>query len=194
MGLGRREVLRRLVGTLGAGFTLPALDPSHPMHAHLADYARVDVADAQASAGGEPEFLDAHQMETLAALAEQILPGSTAAQVAPFVDRLLAVDTPENQRCFVDALAALDHESVARHQSPWTALAAAQAVDLLTAASTTTRAVPHQPPTLRDRFDHVKGWIVGAYYSSEIGMRELGFTGNVFFETFPGCEHPEGHD
>lgn len=39
----------------------------------------------------------------------------------------------------------------------------------------------------------MKGWVVGAYYSSEVGMRELGWTGDVMFESFPGCEHPGGH-
>ena len=35
------------------------------------------------------------------------------------------------------------------------------------------------------------GWmfISGAYYSSEPGMRELGWTGNVMHEKFAGCEH-----
>ena len=53
--------------------------------------------------------------------------------------------------------------------------------------------LPKRPPTTRDRFDELKGWIAGAYYSSEIGMRELGWTGQVFFASFPGCEHPGGH-
>jgi len=25
-------------------------------------------------------------------------------------------------------------------------------------------------------------------------MRELGFTGRTFFEGFPGCTHPDGHE
>lgn len=69
----------------------------------------------------------------------------------------------------------------------------AEGLELLTQASTDKAAVAPVPPTLRDRFEHLKGWIVGAYYSSEIGMRELGWTGNVFFASFPGCEHPGGH-
>ncbi len=43
------------------------------------------------------------------------------------------------------------------------------------------------------RREHLKGWIVGAYYSSEIGMRELGWIGNGFFPAFPGCDHAAGH-
>jgi len=175
-GPGRREVLQRLVATLGAGFTLPSLAAGHPMRRHLRDHAKVAAAEARASAGSRPEFLDVGQLETLVQLAERIVPGSTGAEVPPFIDQLLAVDTPDNQRAFLNALRAL-----------------AGPVERLAQASTERPAVAPQPPTLRDHFEHLKGWIVGAYYSSEIGMRELGWTGNVFYAGFPGCPHPGGH-
>lgn len=192
--MDRREVLQRLMGALGAGFAMPALAATHPMTQHLKDHARVAAADARASAGAKPEFLDAHQLETLVSLAERILPGSTGAKVAPFIDQLLSVDTKDNQHGFLSALGALEDESIARYQRPWKALGGAQQVELLTSASTGKPSPePKEPQTLRDRFEHLKGWIVGAYYSSEIGMRELGWTGDVFFEGFPGCQHPGGH-
>lgn len=49
------------------------------------------------------------------------------------------------------------------------------------------------PLTLRDHFDHLKGWVVSAYYSSEAGLRDLGYTGPHFAESFPGCTHEDGH-
>ena len=52
---------------------------------------------------------------------------------------------------------------------------------------------PEPAITIRDQFDHLKGWISGAYYSSEMGMRELGWNGNVFFEKFTGCQHGGSH-
>ena len=116
------------------------------------------------------------------------------------------MDTQDNQRQFLNALGGIEGESIARYAHPWRSLTGDQQVALLTAASTAAptpkdataaSAAPAGAPapllTLRDRFDHLKGWIVGAYYSSEIGMRELGWTGNTFFPTFPGCEHPNGH-
>src|SRR5437868_121376 len=42
-------------------------------------------------------------------------------------------------------------------------------------------------------FNDLKDWISGAYYSSEIGMRELGWTPERVFSTFPGCSHADGH-
>jgi len=46
---------------------------------------------------------------------------------------------------------------------------------------------------LLEHFENLKGWDSGAYYSSEAGMSELGWTGEYVFASFPGCEHPEGH-
>src|SRR5688572_7118753 len=133
-GRGRREVLQGLVGGVGAGFAIPALAGAHPMQGHLSDHAKVAAADAKAGASPKPAFLDAHQLATLASLAEAIVPGSTRADVAPFVDQLLAVDTRDHQRDFLNALGAIEGESMARFTHPWKALSGPQQVELLTAA------------------------------------------------------------
>ena len=204
-GFGRRQILQGLVSGVGAGLAIPGLASAHPIQQHLKDQARVATADAKASApGAKPVFLDQHQFDTLASLAELIVPGSAKANVAGFVDQLLAVDTQDAQRAFLNALGVFEGESIARYGHPWKALTEAQQIELLTAASTAqssrqphNRRVVSPPPsgplTLRDQFDDLKGWIAGAYYSSEIGLRELGYTGNMFFASFPGCEHPGGH-
>jgi len=46
---------------------------------------------------------------------------------------------------------------------------------------------------LRDHFENMKGWVVGTYYTSEVGMRELGWTGDFYFDHVPGCQHSEEH-
>jgi hypothetical protein len=205
---GRREVLQVLMGSMGAGLAIPALAEAHPMQGHLKDTAKVAAAETRASAQSGPAFLDAHQMATLVSLAEVIVPGSTRAGVAPFIDPLLAVDTPAHQRDFLGALGAIEGESIARFGHPWKSLAEPQQTELLTAAfaqapsrkdgtadptSRSSAAASLTPFNLRDHADAVKGWIVGAYYSSEIGLRELGYTGEMFFASFPGCQHPGGH-
>jgi hypothetical protein len=47
--------------------------------------------------------------------------------------------------------------------------------------------------TLRDHFENIKGWVSGAFYSSEFGMKELGWTGQVAWDGLPGCTNPDGH-
>ena len=219
LAVGRRALLQTLVGGAGLGLALPSLGESHPMHEHLHDQARVSAADAKAkTAAWKPAFLDAHQVETVTILAEQIVPGSTKAKSAQFIDALLSVDTEQRQRRFLQALGAFEGMAIAHAQKPWKSLTEADRTTLLTKASTAEPGTPRPadragaaacarpasaagagtpPPepavTIRDQFDHLKGWISGAYYSSEIGMRELGWTGNVFFEKFTGCQHGGSH-
>jgi hypothetical protein len=207
-GIGRRTVLQSLVGGVGATIALP-LAEAHPVQQHLNDHGLVAQADAKASkAAYKPEFLDDHQLQTFEVLAERIVPRSTEARVAPFVDQLLSVDSQASQRSFLGSLGAFDMFASQRHGKPWKALTPAQQDELLTAASTAEPGGslpgggdPRRPfpsvrtgkATMRDHFENLKGWISGAFYSSEIGMRELGWTGEMFFQSLPGCEHPGGH-
>jgi len=200
---GRRQVLQVLAGSVGAGLTAPSLARGEAAPVHAA--AAAVPAQAPAPAG----LLDANQLETLASLAEAVVPGSTEAGVAAFVDQLLAVDTRERQRNFLAALGALQAESLSRFGRPWLSLDAAQKTVLLTTLSTGVKSrtprywkpgepvlvpdPPKAPPTLRDRFDLLKQRIATAYYSSEKGMKELGWTGQMVHAGFPGCTHPEGH-
>ena len=190
-GVPRRAALQILVGAVGAGFALPSgAEAQHPMHVHLASPSTLEQAQQKAAAGPyAPEFLDAHQLQTLDALAEAIVPGSTAARVAPYLDQLLAVEAPATQRAFVGSLGAFDMSAAGKHGKPWIAITGAEQDALLRAASIAdAKASP-----LRDHFENLKTWIAGAYYSSEPGMRELGWTGNVFHQELPRCEHPDGH-
>ena len=43
-----------------------------------------------------------------------------------------------------------------------------------------------QRASMREHFENIKRWVGDAYYSSEAGMKELGWTNQVFFKSFPG--------
>lgn len=189
-GMRRREALQTLLGGVGAGLALPSLaEAQHPVHQHLASPAVVEQAQQKAAvAGYTPEFLDAHQLKTLEALAETIVPGSTPARVAPFLDQLLAVEAADNQRAFLGALGAFDMAAIAKHGKAWVAISAQEQDALLREAS-----IADPKSAMGGHFQNLKDWIAGGYYSSEPGMRELGWTGNMFFQELPGCTHPGGH-
>jgi hypothetical protein len=212
--IDRRQWIERMLSGVTAGLAFPRLAAAHPVHKHLGSAATLDQAEAQAAAANwKPEFLDPHQTETLAVLAERIVPGSSHGQVERFIDTLLSVDTRENQQRFLNSLAAVEGAALERYGHPFQDLTEAQQNELLTAASTTEPGgeQAHQPvrrrrgsrpataaggpnkESLRDHFENLKGWVVGAYYSSEAGMKELGWTGEVAFDSYPGCEHPGGH-
>lgn len=189
-GLPRRAALQALLSG-AAALALPvAIDAQHPMQQHLSDPAL--IAQAQQRATVTPSalvFLDDHQAKTLEALAEAIVPGSTGAKVGPFIDQLLAVDSATNQGAFLGALGAFDMIAATRHGKPWTGITPSQQDAVLREASI----ADVKSSALRGHFQNLKDWIAGAYYSSEAGMRELGWDGNVVHSQLPGCTHPGGH-
>jgi hypothetical protein len=197
--LTRREMVQLLLAGASARAAWPLVAASHPVYAHLANGALFEEVEKLGAADWKPLFLNVQQAESLAALAEAIVPGSGKAHADRFIDLLLSVETPKHQSRFAESLAAFEAESQKRFGKRFPAVDASQQNTLLTAATTqpskedSTGGDPKQNPALRDHFENLKGWISGAYYSSEAGMRELGWTGEYVFESFPGCEHPEGH-
>jgi hypothetical protein len=197
--LTRREMVRRMLAGAGAGAAWPLVAASHPIYEHLVNGEISEEAEKLGAADWKPLFLSSRQDEMLAALAERIVPGSTKALVNRFIDLLLSVDTEKHKKSFVEALAAFEGESLKRFGKAFPSLDSGQQNELLSDASL--RPAKKEAPGsdekehagLREKFENLKGWISGAYYSSEAGMRELGWTGNYAFEKFPGCEHPEGH-
>jgi gluconate 2-dehydrogenase subunit 3-like protein len=199
-GISRREMVRRLMMAGGVGFSFAGLaeGQGHPVFKHLANHNAVAAATTKAAKPDwAPAFLDRHQSETLEVLGERIIPGSSKAQVNRFIDLLLSVDTQEAQTKFMASLSAFEAESLKRFSHPYKEVPENQQNEILQSASTMKPADAAegqlQRATMRDHFENIKNWIVGAYYSSEIGMKELGWTGQVIFPGFPGCKDSVEH-
>src|SRR5687767_12067296 len=84
---GRRAVLQSLATGVGAA-VLATPATAHVHQAPAAGAAKPTASAARASAAPALVFLDKHAFETLAVLGEQIVPGSRAAKVPEFLDRL----------------------------------------------------------------------------------------------------------
>jgi len=198
--LTRREMVRRLVAGMGAGGAWPLVAASHPIHALLGNDALLDEAEKLAVTDWKPLFLNAQQNESLVAIADSIVPGSTKAQVNRFIDLLLSVDTDKHKKSFVNSLAVFEAEAQKRFAKNFPALDEGRKNQLLMDASAISTKKNSDGADARERqaglgkhFENLKGWVSGAYYSSEMGMKELGWTADRVFASFPGCEHAEGH-
>lgn len=212
-GLSRRAALQSLAAGLGASIAVPGLAEAndHPVHkhtAHVAEQAKKPAAGAKPAAYA-PVTFDAHQFATVVLLSDLIVPGAKASGTPEFLDKLLHVESPETRRRFITALGAMEGAAIKAHRKPFKDLTQPEQVAILTAASTAEPGrptvfwkkgdpipmpmPPAAPATLRDHFDHIKGWVSGIYFASEPGLKELGYTGNVFHETYPGCEHGGQH-
>ena len=215
-GVSRRAALQTLAVGLGASAAVPGLAEAndHPVHKHLAHVAEqtrkpTTGRTTAKPAAYAPTTFDAHQFATVTLLAELIVPGAGRTGTPEFLDTLLTVESPETRRRFVTALGAMDGAALKAHRRPFKDLTAAQQTALLTEASTAQPSrqpvywkkgdpipvpePPAGPVTLRDHFDHIKGWVSGIYFASEAGLKELGSTGAMFHESYPGCPHGGQH-
>jgi Gluconate 2-dehydrogenase subunit 3 len=212
-GFSRREMVQQLLTGVGGSAALASLgraDSRRAQQESPSGNPSPAGTEVTRSAEWSPQFLDAHQNETLTVLAERIVPGSGKAQVNRLIDLLLSVEIEPNQRKFLQSLSAFDAEAIRRHRQPFASLTEEQQNEILTAAS---EGVPGQRPkewyesdsdvanptteggpmTLRNHFENMKQWVVETYYNSEVGLKDLGWTGRVMWDSFPACEHPGGH-
>ena len=166
------------------GTGLPLVASSHPIYRLLEGGETFDrFEEMRGATDWKPLFLNAEQDKTLVALSEVVVPGSTSAKVNQFIDLLLSVDTEEHRRDFVGSLLGVDEDAKKRFGRGLAELGQNEQIIVVADFS--------GQDAHRSGFENLKEWIVGAYYSSEQGMRELGWNGNYAFENYPGCEHGE---
>lgn len=204
-GVSRRAALQSFAAGLGAGLAAPLVAEAHPVQQHIAHAAAAKSPPIDPATHVALVF-DEHQLASVRLLAELIVPGAAASGTPEFLDKLLAVESPDTRQRFITALGAMDGAALRAHQQPFKDLTSAQQTALLTVASTLEPSrvpvywkkgdsipVPQPPPeptNLRDHFDHLKGWFAGIHFASEPGLKELGWTGVMFFEKFDGCAEP----
>jgi len=193
--MNRRDLLRcTVLGAIGASTAVP-LSPAREFPAGYDASKELERSD------WKPLFLDAHQNETLILLSDLIIPagdtpGAKEALVNRFLDLLMSVETAETQRAFITALAYIDGESMRRYNSAFVYAPRERQLEFLTLI-----AYPHSLETWGEgqaefpghtHFQKLKSWIVGAYYSSPIGLKELGWNGTFPHGMFSGCDHSAG--
>jgi len=177
---GRRAVLQSLATGVGAA----VLASPAAAHVHQAAPAAAKPAAPAARAGAAPAlvFLDKHAFDTLAILGEQIVPGSRAAKVPEFLDRLVAVESTDTQKQIIQSIGAFEREAREAHGKPWKSLAPAEATAILTKMSE----APGTEGTRR-AFETIKGGVAETYFATEAGQKELGWNRSVMFASPIAC-------
>lgn len=202
----RRELIRATIFAGAAAAVRPQLaagqNPAAPPELTPAQ-SGVDASKDLAAPGWKPLFLDEHQNETLILLSDLIIPatdtpGAREALVNRYIDLVLAAETPEAQRSFLNSLGYLDGESIRRYKTAFRYLKREDQDDLLHAlaypstGSRWTGQADATPDVGHGHFQALKYRISTAYYSSQIGTKELGWDGAFAHGPYEGCNHPEG--
>ena len=181
----RRELLRTIGASLALGGggveVLSAQDAAHVHHI---------AAEARTKGEYKPKCFTSHEYATLRRLAELVVPpdehsqGALEAGAPEFID-LLSSGNEELAAIYTGGMAWLDDQMKRRYQSSFVDAPMAQQTAMLDliAYRKNESAHPELGPGIRF-FNWVRNMVVDAYYTSKVGMDDLGFVGNGAMATF----------
>lgn len=187
--ISRRDVLKSLGKGVVAGSVLRVI----PVEA--AKYAHALVQADKAAAGGayKPKYFSAHPYKTLQSLCSAIIPpdgksgGAIEAGAPEFID-LLTSENPQYQLALGGGLMWLDGLCRDRFGEVYVDCSPAQQTSVLDLIAFRKNA--QADPGLSqgvEFFSFLRNLTADGYFTSEIGIKDLGYIGNTYLKEFPGC-------
>lgn len=186
--ISRRDILRSL--TLGAA----ASSVLRVIPAQAAEYAHhMIAAEKVATKAYAPKFFPAHEYKTLQTLCQAIIPsdadsgGAIEAGAPEFID-LLTSENVQYQRIMSGGLLWLDAACSDRYEKVFVDCSPAQQKEILDQIAYVNNGIAN--PALSqgiEFFSFVRNMTADGFFTSEIGIKYLGYIGNTFLKEFPGC-------
>jgi len=127
-------------------------------------------------------FLNEHELETIAVLCDIILPpsdtagGATDAKVPAFIE-FMVKDLPANQLPMRGGLAWLENESHSRFNKSFKALTNEEQIQIVEDIAYEDKATPEMEYGVQF-FNLMRNLTLTGYYTSEMGIKDLGYQGN----------------
>ena len=184
--VSRRDLLRTIgtsvvLTTGGAGVLTPAL----AQHVHQA------LTEEKSLNGGsayKPKYLTPHEFLTLRRLAELIMPadehskGSLDAGAPEFID-FLCSRSSDLANIYTGGLAWIDRDMQRRYAKTFVDAKPAQQTALLDVIAFRKNDTPETGPGIQF-FIWVRHMVVDAFYTSPVGIKDIGFMGNGAVSSF----------
>lgn len=187
--ISRRDVLKSLSMGVMAGSVLRVIP------AQAAEYAHAVIHADKAASGGQykPKYFSAHQYETLRALCQAIIPadeksgGAIEAGAPEFID-LLTSENPDYQLTLGGGMMWLDAACTDRFGKVYLECTPAQQKSMLDliAYRKNAQADPSVSQGV-EFFSFLRNLTADGYFTSEIGIKDLGYIGSTYLKEFPGC-------
>jgi gluconate 2-dehydrogenase gamma chain len=175
----RRDLLRNVA--LAA--TLGGLNAEAAQHVHQA------AADEKATNGAyKAKLLNAHEFKTMQKLADMIIPadehskGALDAGAVEFID-LLCSQNPELATIYTGGIAWLDGAMQKRYITDFVSAKPVQQTAMLDLIAFRENQTPELGPGIVF-FDWARKMVVDAYYTSAIGVKDVGYMGNKGMSEF----------
>jgi hypothetical protein len=190
MPISRRDILKSLTMTAVSGSVLRVI----PLQAAEYAHRMVNAEKAAAKTGAyTPKFFSAHDYKTLQALCQTIIPpdgetgGAIEAGAPEFID-LITSENKDYQLALGGGLMWLDDTCADRYGKPYLDCTADQQKEILDLIAYRKNA--KQDPSLGpgvEFFALLRKFTADGFFTSEIGIKYLGYMGNKFLKEFPGC-------
>jgi hypothetical protein len=188
--ISRRDILKSLSLGIVAGSVLRAI----PLEA--AEYAHHMVAEEKAaspSGAYTPKFFPPNQYATVRALCQTLIPadadsgGAIEAGAPEFID-LLTSENPEYQLKLGGGLMWLDLTCSDRYGQTYLACAPDQQKEILDLIAYRKNAEKDLALSQGiEFFAFLRSMAADGFFTSKIGIKYLGYIGNTYETSFPGC-------
>ena len=188
--ISRRDILRTVTLGMPAGWALRlvSLQAAERLHSVIRE------EKAKAPAGGyAPKYFSPDQYQTLRALCQAIIPpddrsgGALEAGAPEFID-LLTSENEDYQRRLGGGLMWLEATCLKRYDKAYLKCSPSEQKEILDLIAY--RANAEKDASLAAGvgfFSFLRDLTVDGYFTSEIGIKYLGYIGNTFLNEFPGC-------
>lgn len=188
MSISRRDVLKSLAMSAAATSVLRTIPAQAAEYAH-----HMVAAEKAATQVYAPKFFPAHEYKTLQALCQSIIPadadsgGAIEAGAPEFID-LLTSENTEYQVRLEGGLMWLDSTCSDRYGKVYLDCSPQQQKEILDQIAYRNNAVMDERLSQGvEFFSFLRNMTADGFFTSEIGIKYVGYVGNAFLKEFPGC-------
>lgn len=188
MSISRRNVLKSLAMSAAASSVLRTIPAQAAEYAH-----QMIAAEKAATKLYAPNFFAAHEYKTLQTLCQTIIPadadsgGAIEAGAPEFID-LLTSENMEYQVTLGGGLMWLDSTCSDRYGKVYLDCSPQQQKEILDQiAYRNSAATDERLSQGVEFFSFLRNMTADGFFTSEIGIKYVGYVGNTFLKEFPGC-------
>ncbi len=192
--MGQRISRRDILKSLGMG--VAATSVLRVVPAHAAEYAHHMIAAEKAVAparGYTPKFFKAHDYKTLQTLSQTIFPadadsgGAIEAGAPEFID-LLTSENQDYQRILGGGIMWLDNSCSDRYDKIYLDCSPEQQKEILDKIAYRKNAAGDSSLSQGvEFFSFLRNMTADGFFTSEIGIKYLGYIGSTYLTESPGC-------
>jgi gluconate 2-dehydrogenase gamma chain len=188
MSISRRDVLKSLAMSAAATSVLRTIPAQAAEYAH-----HMVAAEKAATKVYAPKFFAAHEYKTLQTLCQTIIPadadsgGAIEAGAPEFID-LLTSENTEYQVTLRGGLMWLDSTCSDRYGKVYLDCSPQQQKEILDQIAYRNNAMTDLSLSQGvEFFSFLRNMTSDGFFTSEIGIKYLGYVGSAFLKEFPGC-------